>query len=607
MNTPIKTNQLDYKIDKTSLSKKYDIFCIRTSDKYLKTGAYILDAPLLNNMTCSVCFRSGKEFFALMKKSDTNMNTLKETISKADGAKRITLSRMDINELEDVVILQLLLNSLGNFENSLLRFNNLTGHLYCFHPNWLIRDKKKDTDTIYKIPSLELKISPELRLNMEVHTFTSELLRHKIEFKKKRFEEYPQYVFSAHNTLRRKLKEDTECSFIMRQTKNAKTEIPFLDIQNIDHFNQSKMGILNAIIEKFNDKFSEIAHLEFKNIKNYVALDYTRTAANESRQTISDQLNIKPIRIVDCINDEYSKIFCKSIGNLLLSKYGITVTYGKKISKKDLNIKVIHNAAYYTGCEDPHKAFDDAAVQHITFEDFSECSEFAIETVIHEILIKNDIQNQKISLFNWQALNILNDIDFGIEMTDEDDTKYYFMTVHPDGSFVISEQTLNLFEMNRYDQCVEIFEDAKTNSEKIHGIIRDDSGNINIIKDTGWITIPEVSGIKTELSSGNTHLRGKEKRDELLSSCLDIKIFTENDSKYYFVGTIGNGMRWKINRATNIRKIQPYGQSDLIFEQLLPLMNVTFVHNGQLTVIPFPFKYLREFAIMQKGRKDHHN
>ena len=72
-------------------------------------------------------------------------------------------------------------------------------------------------------------------------------------------------------------------------------------------------------------------------------------------------------------------------------------------------------------------------------------------------------------------------------------------------------------------------------------------------------------------------------------------MFNENNSQYYFVGTIGNGMRWKINVAANIRKIEPFEDSDLMFEKMLPLMNVTFVHNGQLTVIPFPFKYLKEY------------
>lgn len=594
MSAPIKTNQLTYTFDKELFSKNYDIFCIRTSEKHFKNGAYIIDAPLLSNNVCSVLFKSGREIFVLMKSNGSNKSLLKNAILKEDGADRITISQVTPNSLKDDIVFQLMLNSLGNYKSPLLKFNNLTGHLYCFHPNWLIRGRKSEADVVFKVPCLELRLSSEFRLNMEVHTFTSELLRNKIEFKKKKFDEYPKYIFSAHNTLRRKLKDDVGYSFIMRQTKNAKTEIAFLDIQNIDRFNQSKMGILTTVLENFNDRFSSIAHLDFESITDYKALDYTRSVANENKQAISDLLSIKPIKIVDCIDDEYSKIFCKEICDLLLSKYGIKTSCGKRVAKDHLNIRVIHNAAFYADSDDPHRIFNDVAVQHITFEDFSECSEFAISTVIHEMLIKADLVKQKISLFDWNTLGLKDDIDFGIEVTDEQNTKYIFMTIHPDGTFNISEQTLNLFETNKYNQCVEIFENAKMNSVKVHGIIRDALGNINIIKDTEWFTIPEIYSIKAELANGNTKLRGKEKRNELLSSCLDIKMFNDGVSEYYFVGTIGNGMRWLINRATNIRKIEPFEDSILMFEKLLPLMNVTFVHNGQLTIIPFPFKYLRE-------------
>lgn len=594
MSAPIKTNQLTYTFDKELFSKNYDIFCIRTSEKHFKNGTYIIDAPLLSNNVCSLLFKSGREIFVLMKSNGSNKSLLKNAILKEDGADRITISQVTPNSLKDDIVFQLMLNSLGNYESPLLKFNNLTGHLYCFHPNWLIRGRKSEADVVFKVPCLELRLSSEFRLNMEVHTFTSELLRNKIEFKKKKFDEYPKYIFSAHNTLRRKLKDDVGYSFIMRQTKNAKTEIAFLDIQNIDRFNQSKMGILTTVLKNFNDRFSSIAHLDFESITDYKALDYTRSVANENKQAISDLLSIKPIKIVDCIDDEYSKIFCKEICDLLLSKYGIKTSCGKRVAKDHLNIRVIHNAAFYADSDDPHRIFNDVAVQHITFEDFSECSEFAFSTVIHEMLIKVDLVKQKISLFDWNTLGLKDDIDFGIEVTDEQNTKYIFMTIHPDGTFNISEQTLNLFETNKYNQCVEIFENAKMNSVKVHGIIRDALGNINIIKDTEWFTIPEIYSIKAELANGNTKLRGKEKRNELLSSCLDIKMFNDGVSKYYFVGTIGNGMRWLINRAANIRKIEPFEDSILMFEKLLPLMNVTFVHNGQLTIIPFPFKYLRE-------------
>lgn len=595
MSAPIKTNQLAYEFNRELFSKNYDIFCISTSEKHFKNGAYIIDAPLLSNAVCSVLFSSGKEIFVLMKHSNVNISLLKETLSKADGATYITLSQKPVEALKMNIIFQLMLNSLGNYESTWLKFNNITGHLYCFHPNWLVRGKKDASEVIFKVPCLELKLSSEFRLNMEIHTFTSELLRNKIDFKKKKFEDYPKYVFSAHNTLRRKLKDDTEKSFIMRQTQNAKTEIAFLDIQNADRFNQSKMGVLATVLENFNNRFANIAHLEFENVTNYTSLDYTSSVANENKRAIANLLSSKPIKIVDCIDDEYSQLFCKEIRELLFTKYKVNASCGKRISKNHLNIRVVHNAAYYSDGKDPHRSFDDVSVQHITFEDFFECSEFAISTIIHEMLIKDDLVNKRISLFDWNLLNFKGDIDFGIETTDGSNTKYIFMTIHPDGTFNISEQTLDLFDATQYHQCVEIFENAKINSEKIHGIIRDSSNHVNIIKDTGWFTIPEIHNIKAELVKGNTKLRNKEKRDALLSSCLDIKMFKNADRTYYFVGTIGNGMKYLIHRAANIREIEAFENSEMLFEMLLPLMNVTFVHNGQLTILPFPFKYLREY------------
>ncbi len=569
------------------------MFCIRTSKKKFYYGANIIDAPLLNNNVCSVLFKPGNEFFVLMKSCDTNLFLLKEAISKDEDADYITISQISTNSLKDDIVFQLMLNSLGNYESPLLKFNNLTGHLYCFHPKWLIKRKIENRENVVvKVPCLELKLSSKFRLNMEVHTFTSERLRNKIEFKKKKFEEYPKYVLTDRNTLRRKLKSDKKNSFIMRQTKNKKTEITFLDIQNIDNFNKSKMGILTTVLENFNKKFSDIAHLEFESITHYKSLDYTCSIAQE-KKAISNFLKNKSIKIVDCIDDEDSKIFCKKVCNFLFSKYGLKASYGKRVAKNNLNIRVIHNADFYADGDDPHKVFNDVAVQHITYEDFSENSKSAIRAVIHEMLIKDDLVKQKISLFDWSTLDFKEDIDFGIELTDQ---QYAFMTIHPDGTFNISKQTLNLLNHNEYHQYIEIFENAKNNSEKICGMVIDASGNINVIKDTGWFTIPEINRIKAELARGNTKLRNEEKRGELLSSCLDIKMFGDDTAEYYFVGTVGKGMKPAIQTAANIRKIEAVEDSILMFEKLLPLMNVKFVRNGQLTVLPFPFKYLREYA-----------
>jgi glutaredoxin-related protein len=169
------------------------------------------------------------------------------------------------------------------------------------------------------------------------------------------------------------------------------------------------------------------------------------------------------------------------------------------------------------------------------------------------------------------------------------------MNIKPDGSFTFTESKLDFFNMDQYHECVEIFENAKAKSEDVQGILKNSNGEINIIKGTDWITLPELFAIDAELLEGNNRLRGKNKRDELLTSCLDIKCFEQNGDTYYFVGEIGEGMRNSISHSTNIRQIVRYKDAPDFFEQLLPLMSVSFVKNGQLTVIPFPYKYLREY------------
>lgn len=76
---------------------------------------------------------------------------------------------------------------------------------------------------------------------------------------------------------------------------------------------------------------------------------------------------------------------------------------------------------------------------------------------------------------------------------------------------------------------------------------------------------------------------------------IDIKQFNHNNEIYYFAGVVGGSLDDMAN-AINIRKIEIYDNSQELFSKLLPLMDVGFVNNRRLTVIPFPFKYLREYV-----------
>ena len=86
------------------------------------------------------------------------------------------------------------------------------------------------------------------------------------------------------------------------------------------------------------------------------------------------------------------------------------------------------------------------------------------------------------------------------------------------------------------------------------------------------------------------YLRGEEERREYLSGNIDINYFDYDDTH----------AKYTIERASVVREIQAVEGSKLIFKKVLPLMGVEFVRYGMLTVVPFPFKYLRELVLEYK-------
>lgn len=83
-----------------------------------------------------------------------------------------------------------------------------------------------------------------------------------------------------------------------------------------------------------------------------------------------------------------------------------------------------------------------------------------------------------------------------------------------------------------------------------------------------------------------------------MSNLLNIKYeYNENDyhNEHTFIYYVGaKSKRLSYPNACSIRKVISLG-SELEYEELLPLMAVEFVRNSQYTVLPFPYKYLREY------------
>ena len=261
----IRTNEIIPHFDYQKIDTEYDIFCLETSRKYISTGAGIIDAPLMNKNVRAVLFETGRRFYVLLNHSEDNFGNMKKILSDAEYGSSMSLMQKKSSDLEKYQLLQLLINGLTAKKHPLLRFNNLTGHLYVFRPEWTHKSKE---NVIWSIPTIEVRVMEDCLIKLNVRTFTSTRLRSKITFTKKKFEEYPKYVLSTDNSMRRKTADDDAKTpdFILRQIDGRKSGVKFLNISSETDFEATKIGVLNEVAENFNERYSGMAAIEFKTI-----------------------------------------------------------------------------------------------------------------------------------------------------------------------------------------------------------------------------------------------------------------------------------------------------------------------------------------------------
>lgn len=599
----INTNQIQYELDVRRMASSYDVFAVKTTEDRLASGAKLIDELSEDKSILSVVFVSRKEYLIMLDKNPDNRQNILSGIRKLQGGDKISLTDYYSEKQNDYCLLQLLLNALGTRHTEFESYNNVTGHLYCFHPNWIKRVKSE----IVSIPTLDLRLTTGV-LTWNINTFNSLKYKNVMDFSKRKLSDFPQYTISANYSLRRKLKDDEKNdAYIQRQIFKEKTSKTFLDISDEKSFDESKMGIVTKVILKFNEKYDGLAKIGFK--QQEIDSDSVQVFSNsiEKRkltEKITNLLSKQKVVIEDLVGKETSEKQCEQIISVFKTTFGITVKQVKRLSKDAYNLRLIHNDDYYgKSFADPHdEKLSGYTVQHITTEKYNANGtdtylKAVAYNVAEELLIKEDLKNNQISIVDWAEYGFKDDLIFGLEKDIISESgnkikKFYFITIKPNGQFEIRQQENDLFSTDEYHKYVKIF--TSSVEESVKGIIKCGE-DINVIHETGFHTLPEIFALKDELSKGNNKLKNKEARDNYLSAMLDIKSFrTDTGDFCYFVGEIGVGINSTLS-GVPVRRIEIYENSKLFFDKLLPMMGVTFVRNGQLTVVPFPFKYLREY------------
>lgn len=95
-------------------------------------------------------------------------------------------------------------------------------------------------------------------------------------------------------------------------------------------------------------------------------------------------------------------------------------------------------------------------------------------------------------------------------------------------------------------------------------------------------------------------MKGKDTAEAFFSGIMDIRCYRDEKSAYYYSGFLRSDLHQKLVRGCTIRQVRSTG-GDIQIERYLPLMEVGFVRTSTWTVLPFPFKYLREWEKEQKN------
>ena len=575
------TNKLIVNYQFDIIDRDFDFYEITTAEQYIQYGAYILDKPNYELKAESVAFDDHKTLYVMFRKATIS----KLNFVKAVGDKNLTIKQISSSNIKGYILFRLFLFSLNNYGNHELTFNNITGKLYICKPNWMAKNKK-----VFK--ALEIKVDSEMNIAASAANFS--LLSN---FKNtKKLAQLPRYIFSNKNCALKRITTDDKGQevYIKRASFNKKANISFFEFSPTT-LRDNKVYHIYNILDCLRKKYEKYLSFRFDEIALTKSIGHPKDV-HFMRKAL-DKFKGYKLNFINFVKEpEYSDDFSELVSCIVKDKIA-EYTVSSHILSDSCNIVLIHNKEYYQENEypDPYRTFDRSEIiQCLSVEDSAykviEKNNSIVDTIIKETVIKHDILKLKhISLDDWQDFNFRTDWIFG--KCDED--KAFFLIVHPNGEFDF------VIKKNNFDTC------GNPDLDNFANILFDDAKKEKYIVSNGMdvCTITRTNRYilpSNELFALEQISRNKQSRQIYFSGVVDINLFEPNkDDFYYNVGIKGSGMNTRIPNAPLLYKVDVVSGKNVI-EDILGTMSVTFVRYKYFTTIPYPFKYLNEFILMNR-------
>lgn len=440
----IKTSEVNIAINKRQILSDFQIVSVTIEDKKNRTYEFtdLLSEQL--NGVLGTLYRYGNKVYLIFKRRNFDFDRLVNNIEMIfkDKKLNVIVNKIEMNnDISKEDICQLFCNMIPYYDNGDSNFNNVSGKLYYFND----QSFKKDVITAYKITIEKLdKEGTKYGLFNRVESYYRIALLSKYHHSKSdmnKINNLPRYYYDKdiHMFKRANKEVKQEDCFIKMSvsTKKNKFIAKDLDIQDHDTFLNSKKGIIFQFLKDFNDYFSK-----------YIRIDLVEIFEEDIIKSYNNVLNFKikteifnkyAINLLNLVKDEESGKIIEEIQRKLNSKDITNITLDKDDAV--FNLALIHDEDYYekNNVRDLHT--NDKIIQHITYEMIVSneskqgdiiISDQVIKRVLDELLIKYDIYNNKLTLFD---LNLKEKISFVI-MENLPNNKYVFyqVIINPDKS-----------------------------------------------------------------------------------------------------------------------------------------------------------------------------
>lgn len=401
------TNRINVTYNMENIDADFDVFRVEKANKdYYKYN--ILDSAVYEFKAAAVQWTFGATALVLFRKGEVTEQQFKESIMKE--YEDVKIQKIDLFDseqcsncfyFENRLLAQLLINSMRTPKHEAFMYNNLTGKLFYHDPSWKHKDKL--TGKVNFIRFLEIVIDPGMYLNLEHKTF-------------KRYDRESNGLYvidSKTGEFRKKLKTDTNViTYKEGSLPHNHFRVDNFDITDITHFRKSKMGVMEQFLRDVNDNLSKYISIDIVEREDAQQFDISNLEKKGiSELEYGEMLQKKGVVIVDENDSEISKDIVAKLQEELEKYYHVKAAVGN-LSGDAYNIRIIHDGEYYAENEmhDPHSDnLKGYIVQHITeeAEHFTNTkgSSPDIKKIVQELIIKGDVRERMISIFDWKRLD----------------------------------------------------------------------------------------------------------------------------------------------------------------------------------------------------------